>query len=665
MNNYNIILAGNPNVGKSTIFNLLTGYRQHTGNWAGKTVDNASGEYTYNKNKYVIYDLPGMYSLVPHSKEEVIARDMVCNNNDIDCIVVVCNAVSLKRGLNLVLQILEVNSNVLLVVNLMDEAKKRGIEIDLRKLSSILGINVVGTSATYNDGIDKLVDGIEYVCKNKNNSSYSLTYDNDIEDNINNVYKYIGDVDKKRWISIRLLCRDIDIYDKYKNKVLDNYLNRVGNIEDRVCSCIINRCHDIYKMCVINRYNKYLNRDKKLDKIITSKFWGIIIMILSLFLLFWLTIVGSNYPSILLSRFLFGIEDNLYNILSFLPNMIRNILVHGVYKTTAWVVSVMLPPMMIFFPLFTILEDMGFLPRIAFNMDNMFSKCDACGKQCLTMCMGIGCNAVGVTGTRIIDNKKERIIAILTNSFMPCNGRYPVIIAVISMFIINYSRGAISSLLISLVLVFVILFSVAITFVVSKILSRLLFKKDKTSFILELPDYRKIRIGHVIVSSLLDRTLFVLGRAVMVAAPCGLVLYLFTNISINGSNIITFLSDKLDLFGCLLGLDGVILLSFLLGLPANEIVLPIILMIYLNTGILTDYDSLVSLKNILISNGWTVITAVNFIIFSIFHFPCGTTLLTIKKETNSYFYTFIAFIIPLLIGIILCLIINFLYNCFI
>ncbi|MBQ6494869.1 MAG: ferrous iron transport protein B [Bacilli bacterium] len=665
MNNYNIILAGNPNVGKSTIFNLLTGYRQHTGNWAGKTVDNASGEYTYNKNKYVIYDLPGMYSLVPHSKEEVIARDMVCNNNDIDCIVVVCNAVSLKRGLNLVLQILEVNSNVLLVVNLMDEAKKRGIEIDLRKLSSILGINVVGTSATYNDGIDKLVDGIEYVCKNKNNSSYSLTYDNDIEDNINNIYKYIGDVDKKRWISIRLLCRDIDIYDKYKNKVLDNYLNRVGNIEDRICSCIINRCHDIYKMCVINRYNKYLNRDKKLDKIITSKFWGIIIMILSLFLLFWLTIVGSNYPSILLSRFLFGIEDNLYNILSFLPNMIRNILVHGVYKTTAWVVSVMLPPMMIFFPLFTILEDMGFLPRIAFNMDNMFSKCDACGKQCLTMCMGIGCNAVGVTGTRIIDNKKERIIAILTNSFMPCNGRYPVIIAVISMFIINYSRGVISSLLISLVLVFVILFSVAITFVVSKILSRLLFKKDKTSFILELPDYRKIRIGHVIVSSLLDRTLFVLGRAVMVAAPCGLVLYLFTNISINGSNIITFLSDKLDLFGCLLGLDGVILLSFLLGLPANEIVLPIILMIYLNTGILTDYDSLVSLKNILISNGWTIITAINFIIFSIFHFPCGTTLLTIKKETNSYFYTFIAFIIPLFIGIILCLIINFLYNCFI
>ena len=604
MNKYNIILAGNPNVGKSTIFNLLTGYRQHTGNWAGKTVDNASGEYKYNNSEYIIYDLPGMYSLVSHSEEEVIARDMVCNSNNTDCIVIVCSAISLKRGLNLVLQILENNSNVLLVINLMDEAKKRGIEIDLNKLSFILGIRVIGTSATNKKGINELLCNIEYICKNKNNSN-----------------------------SIKF-----------------------GNIES-----IINKCHEIYKSCVTNRNGDLFSREKKIDKIVTSRLFGIPIMLISLFIIFWLTIVGSNYPSVLLSKLLFGIEKSIYDCLYFLPDIVRDILVNGVYKTVAWVISVMLPPMLIFFPFFTILEDMGFLPRVAFNMDSMFSKCDACGKQCLTMCMGIGCNAVGVTGARIIDNKKERIIAILTNSFMPCNGRYPVIIAIISMFFISSFGGVISSFLMALILVIVIILSVTITFIVSKILSRLLFNNDKTSFILELPDYRRIRFGRVIVSSLLDRTLFILGRALVVAAPCGLILYFFTNFSINGVNILTIISNYLDPFAYLIGLDGVILLAFFLGLPANEIVLPIILMSYLKTGTLTNYDSLSDLKRVLINNGWTIVTAINYIIFSLFHFPCGTTLLTIKKETNNNFYTFLAFIIPLIVGFVLCFIVRLLF----
>ena len=670
MNKYNIVLAGNPNVGKSTIFNYLTGMKQHTGNWSGKTVDNALGKYKYNNNEYLIYDLPGMYSLIPHSKEEVIAREKVLSN-DIDCVVVVCNAVNLKRSLNLVLQIKEINPNVVMVVNLMDEAKKKGIDIDLKKLSSILKIKVVGTSATYNKGIKDMLMAIEEVSNNKNYNIYSLKYNNDIEKYINKLSCYIND-NNKRWLSIRLLCNDKYIYNKYKNNdSLCDCLNDIWNnyscdkIEEDICSRVIYECYNIYKECVCIKNNIFIKRERKFDKIITSKVWGIPIMLMILFLIFWLTIIGSNYPSEILSNFLFGLEDNIYNFLSFLPNVLKDMLVHGVYKTTAWVIGVMLPPMMIFFPLFTIMEDIGLLPRIAFNMDSMFSKCDACGKQCLTMCMGIGCNAVGVTGTRIIDSKKERLLAIITNSFMPCNGRYPVIIAVISMFIINYSNGIVSSLLVSFILVVFIMLAIIITFIVCKILSKYLFHDDNVSFILELPDYRRIRIGKVIVDSIWNRTIFVLGRAIMVAAPAGVVLYILTNISINNVNLLVMISKMFCPLGYIMGLDGVILISFLLGLPANEIVLPIILMTYLNTGTLTNYDSLDSLKNILVNNGWSIVTALSFVIFSIFHFPCGTTLLTIKKETNSWYYTFLSFIIPLFIGIILCSIVNFILRLFI
>ena len=675
MENIKITLMGNPNVGKSTIFNALTGLKQHTGNWTGKTVDTAMGICKYNNKIYEIYDLPGTYSLSVHSEEERVARDFLCFNKT-NIVVMVCDATLIERNLNLVLQTLEITKNVIICLNLYDEAVKNNIYINVEKLSNILKVPVVLTNASKKKGIDNLLKEMEKLSENSINETFTNIYDKDIELSIKKINKYLENkkIDvNTRWLSLRLLENDNTLMKSLKEKInydvnkdieLINLLKEETktDINERVVSQILLNAKNIAEACVIYYDKNYQEKNRKIDKVLTSKITGIPIMLILFLVVFWITITGANYPSELLSNFLFSLEKTLYNMLSFIPVFIRNMIVYGGYRVLAWVVSVMLPPMAIFFPLFTILEDLGYLPRIAFNLDKMFKKCCACGKQALTMCMGFGCNAVGVTGCRIIDSKRERLIAILTNSFVPCNGRFPMIIAIITIFFVGLKNNLSSSILSSLLLVLVICFSIFITLIISKILSKTVLKGMPSSFILELPSYRKPQYLKVIIRSILDRTLYVLGRAVVVAIPAGIIIYILSNVYVGNSSILTICTNFLDPFADLLGLDGVILFAFILGFPANEIVIPIIIMTYMKSGVLVEYDSLSSLKEILVNNGWTILTAINFIIFSLIHFPCSTTLLTIKKETKSIKWTILSFIIPLFVGISLCFIVTSIYR---
>lgn len=430
------------------------------------------------------------------------------------------------------------------------------------------------------------------------------------------------------------------------------YLEKIFESAHRIAS----------EACTIEKEN-YNERDKNIDKILTSKRYGIPIMILFFCLIFWITIVGANYPSMWLSNFFESVEPLLTNFLYFIhtPSWLLSLLIDGVYKTVTWIVSVMLPPMAIFFPLFTLLEDLGYLPRIAFNLDKCFKKCCSSGKQALTMCMGFGCNAAGVIGCRIISSPRERLIAILTNSFVPCNGRFPFLITIATIFFsgaLQTGEGLKSSLISTFIVFLVICIGIAFTFAVSKALSKTVLKGKSECTLLELPPYRKPQVGKILVHSLVDRTLFVLGRALSVAVPAGIVIWILSNIQIADISLLTYIANFFDPFAKLMGLDGYIFTAFLLGLPANEIVLPIILMCYTQSGSLVDMDNIYSIFEILSSNGWTIVTAINVMIFSLLHFPCGTTLLTIKKETKSWKWASLAFILPTVCGIVLCMIIN-------
>lgn len=690
MQTYKIALAGNPNVGKSTVFNELTGLHQHTGNWPGKTVSNAVGFFSYNHNAYEIYDLPGTYSLIAHSKEEDIAREFICFG-ECNATVIVCDATCLERNLNLVLQILEMTSNVLVCINLIDEAKRKGIVVDTKVLEKELGVPVVEICARDKVGFEELLTNLEILVQEKEISSikkieYPVIIENAIEEIKPIIQNKIENKNITRWISLRLLEEDkeaIDLvykyldYDLLKDKILLQKMEEVRKIiynssfsndevKELIVSSLIEEADNMSKRCVKYQKDDYQAKDRKIDKILTSRKTGIPLMLSLLLVIFWITISGANYPSELLYNFFSWIENYLIMFFKLFnaPNWLMESLVFGVYRILSWVVSVMLPPMAIFFPLFTILEDLGYLPRIAFNLDKVFQKCKACGKQALTMCMGFGCNAVGVTGTRIIDSPRERLIATLTNVFVPCNGRFPTIISIITMFFIGFQANLLNSFLSALLLTLVILLGIGMTFLVSRILSSTILKGIPSQFTLELPPYRRPQIGKVIVRSIFDRTLFVLGRAVVIAAPAGLLIWIMANVHISGISLLAHCANFLDPFAKLLGLDGIILMAFILGFPANEIVIPIMMMGYLMTGTITDFSNLSVLKELLVQNGWTVVTAINFILFSLFHFPCSTTCLTIKKETGSLKWTVFAFFLPTIIGIILCMATNFLFSLF-
>ncbi|NLP00540.1 MAG: ferrous iron transport protein B [Clostridiaceae bacterium] len=678
-----IALAGNPNVGKSTVFNYLTGLNQHTGNWPGKTVTNAQGRYLHKGKGFILVDLPGIYSLMANSVEEEVARDFICFGNP-DATLIVADATCLERNLNLVLQTLEITNTGILCVNLLDEAKSKKINIDLKELSKQLGIPVIGTCARDGKGLSELMDeAYNLTMKKSIKSNYIIKYDKPIEEAIAllepSIRKLIGDL-SSRWLALKLLDGDktiiksinryykIDILEEEEivnklqlarevliNSGIDNNLFR-----DKVVSRIVIKAEEISRKVVSYENEKYNLRDRKIDRILTSKTFGIPIMLALLGFVFWLTIIGANYPSQMISDGLFWLEVriNAFLITINFPVWLQGLLVEGVYRTLAWVISVMLPPMAIFFPLFSLLEDLGYLPRIAFNLDNFFKKACAHGKQALTMCMGFGCNAAGVVGCRIIDSPRERLIAIITNAFVPCNGRFPTLIAVITIFFTGFFSGLSGSFASAFILTMLIVLSVVMTLLLSKILSRTILKGLPSSFALELPPYRKPQISKVITRSIFDRTIFVLGRAVVVAAPAGLIIWIMANITIGNISILSHCASFLNPFAKLIGLDGYIIMAFILGFPANEIVLPIIIMSYMSKGSLLQLDNLYQLRELLINNGWTWLTAACFIIFTLMHWPCGTTFLTIRKETQSWKWTIVSFLVPTLTGSLFCFIIT-------
>ncbi|MCI8282803.1 MAG: ferrous iron transporter B [Lachnospiraceae bacterium] len=611
-----VALAGNPNVGKSTVFNSLTGLRQHTGNWPGKTVEYAKGRFTTERREYELVDLPGTYSLSAQSPEEEIAREFICSKYA-DAVIVVCDATCLERNLNLVLQIMELEHRVILCLNLMDEARRKRIWIHQERLSLELGIPVVGINARDKKSLARLKEVLDQVA-------------------------------------------DGELCPKPVLPLWKELLGKESISEEELSQARVRYGEEIFRETVVCGKTNPHKWDRILDRCLTSRLVGYPMMILLLAAVFWITIAGANIPSQLLSSYLMKVQDWLTKV--FLawgaPGWLHGILVLGMYRVLAWVVSVMLPPMAIFFPLFTLLEDAGCLPRIAFNLDHCFQKCKACGKQALTMAMGFGCNTVGVMGCRIIDSPRERMIAILTNSFVPCNGRFPTLILMISLFFVGGGKGLLESAAGAFLFAMVVLFGIGMTFLASALLSHTVLKGTPSGFLLELPPYRRPQVGKVILRSILDRTLFVLGRAVIVAAPAGALIWVMANVTVGGDTILNVCTAWMDPFARLLGLDGVILMAFILGIPANEIVLPIMIMAYMQQGQLVEAAQVWELKELLLAQGWTPVTALCVMVFSLMHWPCSTTLLTIRKETGSIRWMILAFIVPTVLGMLCCALIH-------
>ena len=708
-----VALAGNPNVGKSTVFNALTGLKQHTGNWPGKTVTRAEGGFEYGGHRYKLVDLPGTYSLLATSLDEEIARDFILFGQP-DVTVVVVDATRLERNLNLTLQVLQITDRVVIALNLMDEARRKGILVDHRRLARDLGVPVVPMAARQGEGIPELLQAIDEVATGKvvgrppRIKIRSPQVRKALETLTPLIEEAFPDLPNAQWVALRLLDGDPSIIRAVESGELGNL--HIGIVEEDLIAKPVSVTQtagldpdewreriarlletasrlrweigtDFHEQIVADIFAEAsriaeraitmpgekprFDLDRTIDRIVTHRIWGFPIMIGLFALIFWLTITGANYPSQLLSALLIG---HIYPWLKELaasigmPWWLSGPLIDGAYLSTAWVVSVMLPPMAIFFPLFTLLEDFGYLPRLAFNLDELFHKAGAHGKQALSMMMGFGCNAAGVISTRIIDSPRERLIAIITNNFALCNGRWPLQILIATLFIGALAPPYLAGLISAAAVVGVALLGVLLTFLVSFFLSRTVLRGEVSTFALELPPYRPPRILQTIYTSLIDRTIYVLWRAIMFAAPAGLVIWILANVHLGNQPIANHIVGWLDPIGILIGLNGVILLAYMVAIPANELVIPVILMLTLlmvgaHTGekgsvTLIEVENPKELMNIFQMGGWTLLTAVNLMLFSLIHNPCSTTIYTIYKETGSRKWTTVAALLPLALGFI-------------
>ena len=596
-----IALAGNPNVGKSTLFNALTGQRQHTGNWPGKTVALAQGTFIYKAAEYTLADLPGTYSLQGCSREEEIATEFLARD-DLCCTLAVCDATNLERSLLLALEVMERTERVMLCVNLMDEAAAAGITIDLRRLEAELGVPVVGISAARKQGLEILQERLRAVC---------------------------------------------DGFERPHPKRLGLTASKTPREAERNVRRLVERAEQIASSGAAS--GNMRARTQRLDRVLSGKVSGPLLMVLLLFGVLWLTISGANPISGWLESCFMTLNVQLWELWrgAAWPEWLGGLFLDGMFGTTAKVVAVMLPPAAIFFPLFTILEESGYLPRVAYLLDAKMSRSGACGRQALTMCMGCGCNAVGVTGCRIIGSERERLLAILTNSFVPCNGRFPLLIA-LGTFLFAGRGGSFES---AVCLMGCLLLSVWMTFAANAVLSRTVLRGAPSAFVMELPPYRRPRLLAVIARSLTERVGSVLGRAAMVAAPAGAVIWGLANIRIGGSTLLTWMAGALEPVGCFFGMNGTLLLAFVLGWPANELVFPLLVMIGEGGGALGAEGEMVSWLAV---NGWDYRMALCAMVFCLFHWPCSTTVLTIRKETESRKWTLLAVLLPTVIGLLFC-----------
>jgi ferrous iron transport protein B len=740
---YVVALAGNPNTGKSTVFNALTGLRQHTGNWPGKTVTRAEGGFLYNGRSYKLVDLPGTYSLLATSADEEVARDFLLFGRP-DVTVVVVDACRLERNLNLALQVFEITDRVVICLNLMDEARRQHIDVDIDQLADQLGVPVAPTAARYREGLATLLARVDdvatgrIVCNPKRVGGQTGSLKRLVDHLSGLVLEAFPGLPNARWVALRLLDGDERILQAIRTGELGDItsdkfvqeqtppsvpgmgqMSLVGIDPPALSSHPVTESGkgalptdsslpvarvlaateelrwqagpEFHQALIEGIYTEAAriadgtvqrhpepgdgDWDRRLDWLLTSRWTGFPIMIAMLAVVLWLTVAGTNVPSEFLFWLLIEVAHPWLKSgaawLS-LPWWLDGLLIDGIYRATAWVVAVMLPPMAIFFPLFTLLEDFGVLPRVAFNMDRLFRRCGAHGKQALTMCMGFGCNAAGVIATRVIDSPRERLLAIITNNFSLCNGRWPTQVLIATIFVGALVPGYLSGVVATAAVVSVALLGVVVTFAVSWALSKTLLQGEASSFHLELPPYRPPRILQTLYTSLIDRTIFVLWRAVVFAVPAGAVIWLIAHIPAGDRSLAQLLVEQLDPVGLWIGLNGVILLAYVVAIPANEIVIPTVLMLTVATtgvagigsgdGVMFEAESVGQTTDLLLAGGWTLLTGVNLMLFSLLHNPCSTTIYTIWKETRSVKWTFIASALPLLLGMVVCLLVAMLWR---